>query len=104
VSCIRGAKRRWTIFLAQVGPVRVAQKHVRKPYAELVFLHPVVSVGHIVNSCASGARNVGALFFVLRWDSCGVHKKHVGTCYVEHVFLHPVGYAGQVVHFGASVA
>jgi hypothetical protein len=51
-------KHRRTIFLHQVGPVRIPQKHVGTPYAEFVFLHPVVSASHIVHSCASGAQNV----------------------------------------------
>jgi hypothetical protein len=51
-----------------VALIWIAQKCVRTPYAELVFLHPVVSVGQVVPCCASGARNVGALFFVFRWD------------------------------------
>jgi hypothetical protein len=32
-------------------------------YAELVFLHLVGSVGHVVHSDASEARNINALFF-----------------------------------------
>jgi hypothetical protein len=52
--------------------------------------------------CASGARNIDALFFVLGWDRSGFHEKHIGTSYVELLFLHPMGYAGQVVHSGAS--
>jgi hypothetical protein len=34
-------------------------------YAELVFFHSVVSVGHVVHSIAFGARNIDALFFML---------------------------------------
>jgi hypothetical protein len=34
-------------------------------YAELVFLHPVGYVGHLVHSSASEARNIDGLFFML---------------------------------------
>jgi hypothetical protein len=37
----------------------------RTRYAEFVFLHPVGSVGHVVNSNPFGAQNVDALFFML---------------------------------------
>jgi hypothetical protein len=84
-----------------VGPVQIPQKCVRIPYAELVFFHPVLFAGHIVNPCANGAQNVGALFLVLEWDWCGFNKKLIRISYVELVFLHPVGYAGHVVHSGA---
>jgi hypothetical protein len=66
--CVRVAKRRYSIFHARVGLVRILQKCVRTRYAELVFLHPVGSTGHVVHYVASGERNVDELFFMLGSD------------------------------------
>jgi hypothetical protein len=71
-------------------------------YAELVFLHPVGSTGHVVHFGVSRVRNVDALFFMFGWDWYGFIKKRDGTRYAEPVFLHLVGYIGHVVHSGAS--
>jgi hypothetical protein len=87
-----------------VGSLRIPQKCVRIPYAELVFLCLVVSVGHVVHSDASGVQNVHSVFFMLRWNWCCFHKKWIETSYVKLVFLNPVGYASHVVHSGASGA
>jgi hypothetical protein len=86
-------------------------------YADLVFLHLVALVGHVVRSSVSGAWNIDAIFFMLRWAWCNFHKKHTIKCYAEHVFfisgeicetrsafhvfLHPVGSASHVVSYGA---
>jgi hypothetical protein len=86
-------------------------------YTEVVILHPVGSTGHVVQSGASGAQNVEALFFMLGWASadsikcasshitsnmcccirwdigwarCGILRKHAGTHFTEFVFLYPV--------------
>jgi hypothetical protein len=74
------------------------KKSIRTRYAELVFLHLVRSVGHVLHFGLSVARNVNTLFFVLRWALCSFHKNRGGTCFTEIMFLHPVGYAGHVVH------
>jgi hypothetical protein len=102
--CIWGAKHRRTIFLAHVGPVWIPQKCVRTPVAEFVFLHPVVSAGHVVHSGASEVRSIDTLFFMLGWDWCSFQKKHVETSYVELVLLHPVEYVGHVVQYVAFAA
>jgi hypothetical protein len=73
-------------------------------YAELVFLHPVGSAGHLVHSSASGPSNIDTLFLILRQVQYRFHKMRIGTRYAKHLLLHVVGYAGHVVHFGASGA
>jgi hypothetical protein len=78
------------------------KKYIWTHYAELLFLHPVGSAGHVVPFGASGERIIDTLFFKLRWDRYGFDKKRFRTCYAELVFLHPVGCASHVVHSGAS--
>jgi hypothetical protein len=51
------------------------KKCVGTSYVELVFLHVVAYVGHLVHSGASRAQNVDALFFKLMWDQYELHKK-----------------------------
>jgi hypothetical protein len=55
------------------------KKRVGTPYAGLMFLHPVLSAGHVVHCVAFGALNVEALFFMLGWEEYGFHKKCDGT-------------------------
>jgi hypothetical protein len=62
----------------------------------------VRSVGHIVHSVVSGARNFDALFLMLRCDRYRFNKKNIETHHAELVFLHPAGSAGHVVHSGES--
>jgi hypothetical protein len=69
-----------------------------------VFLLPVGSVGHVGHSSAFEARNVDALFFIIGWAQCGLHRKRAGAHYVELVFLHPVGSVGHEVHSGGARA
>jgi hypothetical protein len=69
---------------------------------ELLFLHPLGYVGHVVLSGASGSRNIDRLFFMLGWAQCCFHKKHAGTRYIELVFFHLMGSAGHIVHSGVS--
>jgi hypothetical protein len=80
------------------------KKRAGTRFAELVFLHPVGSVGHVMHSSASGARNVNTLFFILGWDLYGYGKMRTWTPYPKYVFLHPVGSVGHVVYNSASGA
>jgi hypothetical protein len=61
------------------------KKRIRSSYVELVFLHPVAYMGHVVHSGTSGSRNVNELFLPVR-DQYGFHKKCAGTRYAELVF------------------
>jgi hypothetical protein len=49
-------------FIFGLSWYRFNKKRVRSHYSELLFLHPVGSVGHIGHSDVSGSRNVYALF------------------------------------------
>jgi hypothetical protein len=53
-------------------------------------------------SGASRLQNVEALFFMLEWTTCSLHKKCVETHYDELVFLPLEGSVGHLVHSGAS--
>jgi hypothetical protein len=102
--CVRGFKRRHTIFNLWWAEYRFHKKRDGTRQEKLVYMHLVGSAGHVVHSVASGVQNIDALFFMLGWHQYGFHKKRARTRYVELVFLHPVGSAGHVVHSGASGA
>jgi hypothetical protein len=74
------------------------KNHASTRYTQLVFLHPVGSMAHVVYSGESGLRKIGALFFMLGRYWYGFYKKCAGTRYGELVFLHHVRSVGHVVH------
>jgi hypothetical protein len=97
-------KHQHTIFMLRWALCSLHKKCAGTHYTELVFLHPVPSVGHVVHSVAFGAQNIDALFFMLGWDQYRFHKKHARTHFAELVFWHLVRSASHIVHFYASEA
>jgi hypothetical protein len=63
------------------------KKRFRTCFAELVFLHPLGSVCHVVQSGVSEVRNIDTLFFMLGWDQYGFDKKCFRTCCGKLVFF-----------------
>jgi hypothetical protein len=78
------------------------KKYIRTRYAELLFLHPVGSTGHVVPFGASRERIIDTLIFKLRLGRYEFDKKSFRTRYAELVFSHPVRSGSIVVHSGAS--
>jgi hypothetical protein len=94
LGCVRGAKDRRTILYALMGLVRILEKAQRDElHQNCVFLHPVRSVGHLVNFGASE---------VLRWACCASHKKCIREHCTKLMFLHLVRQVGHIVCSGAS--
>jgi hypothetical protein len=59
--CVRGVKRRHTVFMLRWDRYRFHKKHVETRYAELVSLFSVVSVGHVVHLCVCGVKHRHAI-------------------------------------------
>jgi hypothetical protein len=78
LRCVQGRNINALFFLLGWDQYGFHIKRVGTPYAELVFLHRAVSVGHIVHSGASGAQmlthyfsclgGTGAVSIKARWD------------------------------------
>jgi hypothetical protein len=84
--------------------VRIPQKARQDTLRQICVFASLGSAGHIVHPGASVARNVDALFLVLKWDRYRFHKKCNWTRKAELVLLHLVEYVGHVVHYSASGA
>jgi hypothetical protein len=80
---------------------RFHKKRIERRFAELAFLHPIGSMGHIVLSGASGHETSTHYFSCLGGTGTNRQKQTV-TRYAEQVFLHPVGFACHIVHCGVS--
>jgi hypothetical protein len=96
-----GARNIDTLFFTiQWDQYGFDKKCIGTSYVNIVFLHPVGSVAHVVHSGVFGQRNVDVLFLML--DQYELYKKRASTHYAKLVFLHPLGSVGHTVHSGAS--
>jgi hypothetical protein len=62
------------------------KKRVKTCYAELLFLHPEGSAGHVVHFGVSRVRNIDALFFMLGWKRYGFDKSVSGHVTLNFYF------------------
>jgi hypothetical protein len=60
--CVRGVKRRRTIFHDQVGRYGFHKKCIETRYSELVFLDTVGYAGHVVNSGVRATKHGCSIF------------------------------------------
>jgi hypothetical protein len=76
---VSGVQNVVTLFFMLLGDqCGFHKKRIGKRYAELVFLHLMASMGHIVHIGVPGAHKVEALFFVLGWDQYRLYKNAMG--------------------------
>jgi hypothetical protein len=75
--CVRYMKCRRTIFHARVGLVRFPQTRTETPNTELVFLHPVGSVGEILHSIVTR----------LQKSRCTIFHARVGLVRIPQIAL-----------------
>jgi hypothetical protein len=67
--------------------MRLPTKRGGTHYTELVFLQPMRSVGQVVHFATYGARNIGALFFMLGWPGAVSKKAYQDTIRRTCVFV-----------------
>jgi hypothetical protein len=90
-------------FLLRWDQYGFQKKYIRTRYAELLFLRPVGSTGHVVPFGAAEERIIDTIFFEVRWGQYGFDKKCFRTRYAELLFSHLVGSVGHIVHSDASI-
>jgi hypothetical protein len=95
-------KCRCTFFHARQDRYRFDKECIRTCHAELVFLHPMGSAGHVVHSGESGRKMSMHYFSCTGGTSMDLTKKRTRTRYAKLVFLHLVVSVGHVVCSCAS--
>jgi hypothetical protein len=84
-----GVNPQCTIFHARVARCGLRKKHAETRYAELVFLHPVGSAGHVVHSVHTGHEML--MHYFSCWGWAGVDSTKSVMRYVTPNLCFPSG-------------